>query len=392
MENDLEPGAAERGTERWFVGALGLLRLAQMLPWLAVVAAGHWNTYRNPALVAVLYIAYALWVATLFWNGRRRGFSARWVIADVAVNVCCTIVVGSLCFPGYAATTFQNWTLGPAMGAAILTMVFCGWRGGIVASVALSAAYVVGVRGDLTGSTSGPGSTIGDVVALMAFTIAAGFIAGRLRFTAQRTDQATAEALRAQNSEAAAEARRARLEERVRQYGLLHDNVLTTLTLIGAGAGGISPEMRERCKMDATFLKALVSAVSDASPDGLNAALGRVTYDQSLLGLQIHHSHDAVAQDLPSTVVEAIAQAVKEALNNVVKHARTREAWVVATGQGSGVMVTVADHGCGFDTETAKPGLGITRSLRGRMAVVGGQVEIDSSPGEGTYVEIRWTA
>jgi signal transduction histidine kinase len=74
----------------------------------------------------------------------------------------------------------------------------------------------------------------------------------------------------------------------------------------------------------------------------------------------------------------------------VVKHARTREAWVVAEGQQNGVVVSVADHGCGFDPVTIKPGLGITRSLRDRMASVGGEVEIDSRPGEGTYVEIRW--
>lgn len=385
-----EPGGAERGTERWFVAALGLLRLAQLLPWLAVAAAGRWYTYRDPVFVAALYVAYAAWAALLFWNGRRRGLSGLWIIADVTVGVSCLVVVGSECLLGYAATTFQNWTLGPAMGTAILTMVLCGWRRGLAAGVILSVAYVIGVRADLVGTRSGIGSTIGNVTSLLVFAIAAGFISGRLRATAQRTDQATAEALRAQNAEAAAEARRARLEERVRQYGLLHDNVLTTLTLIGAGAGGISPEMRQRCKMDATFLKALVSAVNDASPDGLNAALGRVTYDQGLLGLQIHHSHDAVSQDLPGTVVEAIAQAVKEALNNIVKHARTSEAWVVAEGHDGGVMVSVADHGRGFDVATTKAGLGLSRSLRDRMAAVGGEVEIDSLPGEGTYVEIRW--
>jgi signal transduction histidine kinase len=392
MEEELEPAAAARGTERWIVGAVALLRLAQMLPWLAVAAADRWYTYRNPVLVTVLYIVGAWWAVLLFWNGRRRpGFSARWVITDVAVNACCVIVVGSLCAPGYA-TTWQNWTLGPAMGAAILSMVCGGWRRGFIAGIILSVAYLIGVRGDLAGPKSGTGTMIGNVVSLMAFTIAAGLVADRLRSTARWTDRATAQALRAQNAEATAEARRALLEERVRQYGLLHDNVLTTLTLMGAGVGGIRPEMRERCRMDATYLRALVSTVNDGSPSGLNAALGRVTYDQSLLGLQIHHSHDDVAQDLPGAVVEAIAQAVKEALNNVVKHAKTREAWVVATGQGSGVVVTVADHGCGFDTKTTEPGLGITQSLRNRLAAVGGEAEIDSRPGEGTYVEIRWAA
>lgn len=390
VTKDLEPGAAAHEAERWLVGALGLLRVAQLLPWLAAAAEGRWDTYRSPVLVAALYVAYACWAVLLFQNGRRhQGFPAWWVAADVAVNVCCVIAVGSQCLPGYA-TTWQNWTVGPVVGAAILSMVFSGWRAGIVAGVTLSAAYAIGVRGDLAGPASATGTAIGNVVSLLAFSCAAGFFAERLRSTARRTDLAAAEALRARDAEAAAEARRARLEERVRQYGLLHDNVLTTLTLLGAGAGGISPELRERCTMDATFLKALVSAISDASPDGLNAALGRVTYDQGLLGLQIHHSHDGVAQDLPGAVVEAIAQAVKEALNNVVKHSMTCEAWVTAEGHGSGVVVSVADHGCGFDVTTAGPGLGITRSLRQRMAAVGGEVDIDSRPGQGTYVEIRW--
>src|ERR1700680_395110 len=177
VQKDLEPGAAGRGTERWFVGALGLLRLAQLLPWLAVVATGRWYTYRNPALVSVFYIGYVWWAVLLFWNGRRRqGFSVRWITADVAVNSCCLVVVGSLCVPGYA-TTWQNWTLGPAMGTAILSMVWWGWRGGIVVGITLSVAYAFGVRGDLTVLTSATGTVIGSVVSLMAFTIAAGFVA-----------------------------------------------------------------------------------------------------------------------------------------------------------------------------------------------------------------------
>ncbi len=392
MRADQLPNAARCGTEKWLVGAAGLLRLVQMLPGLAVVATGRWHGYRAPALVAILYVAYALWAAMLFGKGRRRpGFPQQWTAADVAISACCLIVVGSLCAPGYA-TSFQNWPLGPAMGAAIVTIIWRGWPAGIISGSILSAAYAFGARGDVTAEKAAAGTVIGNVVSLMAFTIAAGLVAARLRSMARQTDRATAETLRAREAEATAEARRARLEERVRQYALLHDNVLTTLTLLGAGTGSVSPDMRKRCQTDATFLRALVNAVNDASPDGLNAALGKVAYDQGLLGLQIHHSHDGVAQDLPGQVVEAVTQAVKEALNNVAKHAGTGEAWVVAEGQPNGVVVSVADHGCGFDPAAVRPGLGITRSLRERMASVGGEVDIDSFPGQGTYVEIRWSA
>jgi hypothetical protein len=76
---DYQPGASMRRTERWLVGAVGLLRLVQLLPWLAVVAIGGWHGYRSPGLVAVLYVGYACWALLLFGHGRRRnGFSTRW--------------------------------------------------------------------------------------------------------------------------------------------------------------------------------------------------------------------------------------------------------------------------------------------------------------------------
>jgi len=229
-----------------------------------------------------------------------------------------------------------------------------------------------------------------NLTSLAAFTVAAGLVVSRLRASARAADDSAAEAVRARRAEAAAGAR---LEERSRQYRLLHDNVLTTLTWLGQGTDRLSQEMRERCKMDETFLRALISTANDASPDGLNAALGRVASDQSLLGLQVQQNHDDIAQDLPAEVVAAVSQAVKEALNNVLKHAGTREARVVATGDHQGgVVVTVADQGRGFDVATTCPGRGITESLRRRMVEVGGRVDIDSFPGEGTYVEIRWPA
>ncbi len=189
---DQEPGAATRGTERWLVGAAGLLRLVQMMPWLAVVATGRWHSYHSPGLVAVLYIGYACWAVLLFGTGRRRlGFSRRWAVADVAINACCLVTVGSLCAPGYA-TSFQNWTLGPAMGAAILTVIWRGWSAGMVAAGVLSVAYALGARSDMTAVKAAAGTVTGNVVSLVAFTVAAGLVAIRLRSTARQTDLAAA--------------------------------------------------------------------------------------------------------------------------------------------------------------------------------------------------------
>ena len=56
---------------------------------------------------------------------------------------------------------------------------------------------------------------------------------------------------------------------------------------------------------------------------------------------------------------------------------------------GDGLFVSVHDDGCGFDPATTPEGVGLSRSLRGRIAEVGGRVELTSSPGNGTEVRIH---
>jgi signal transduction histidine kinase len=54
------------------------------------------------------------------------------------------------------------------------------------------------------------------------------------------------------------------------------------------------------------------------------------------------------------------------------------------------VVLVVADDGRGFDTRRAFPGhLGL-QSMRERAAAVGGTLEIQSTPGEGTRLRARF--
>jgi signal transduction histidine kinase len=384
-------GEAERGTMLWLVRALALLRAAQLLPWLTVVFAGRWETYYRPGLVVALYVGYVCWAVVLFARGLlREGFTRGWVAADVALTAGCVYAVGRACMPGFA-TTWQNWTVGPAMGAAVLATISFGPIAGIVAGSVLSAAYAITAWPDVAVVPNGAGQVLGILASLAVFTIAAGLFAARLRLSARQADESAAAALTAQRAQAATEAR---FEERTRQYRLLHDNVLSTLSAISRGGlDHRTREVRQRCGREADFLRGLISAATDASPTGLSAALAQVGHDQAAFGLRIHHSNDAVPQQLPTEIVRATAESVKEALNNVAKHAGTKEAWVTATGESDGsIVVSVVDRGAGFDPTIVQPGRGIAQSLRQRMLEVGGQVVIDSEPGEGTCVEIRWPA
>ena len=50
------------------------------------------------------------------------------------------------------------------------------------------------------------------------------------------------------------------------------------------------------------------------------------------------------------------------------------------------MFCSVKDDGSGFDPATTAEGVGLSRSIRGRMAEVGGRVEVRSAPGQGTEV------
>jgi signal transduction histidine kinase len=74
---------------------------------------------------------------------------------------------------------------------------------------------------------------------------------------------------------------------------------------------------------------------------------------------------------------------VQEALTNVVKHARAERVDLTVGATNGRLTVSVRDDGVGFDTGAASPGFGLV-GMRERLAMVGGKLEIDSTPGIGT--------
>jgi len=75
-----------------------------------------------------------------------------------------------------------------------------------------------------------------------------------------------------------------------------------------------------------------------------------------------------------------------EAIQNVVKHAgRGTRATVTLERDRDTVRFSVEDDGAGFDPGEEVDGFGLT-SIRDRLAAFGGELEIVSSPGEGTTV------
>jgi signal transduction histidine kinase len=84
---------------------------------------------------------------------------------------------------------------------------------------------------------------------------------------------------------------------------------------------------------------------------------------------------------------EQIYHVVEEALNNIVKHAGTDRASLSLRAEGNRVLITVADSGTGFSQDDIDKGknLGLA-GMRERLESVGGSLEIESSPGQGTRI------
>jgi PAS domain S-box-containing protein len=92
---------------------------------------------------------------------------------------------------------------------------------------------------------------------------------------------------------------------------------------------------------------------------------------------------------LAPEVETAVYRIVQEALTNVAKHARASAASVVLSRSDGHVTVVVEDDGVGFVPDAAPKGrLGLL-GMRERAALVGGVLDVESSPGGGTAVRVR---
>ena len=94
---------------------------------------------------------------------------------------------------------------------------------------------------------------------------------------------------------------------------------------------------------------------------------------------------------LPAEIETALYRVAREALWNVRKHAGTTRVGIVLECWGEKVRLEVRDFGSGFDPSAVSGGGGSGErvglsSMRERIALLGGDFEIRSRPGEGTTV------
>jgi signal transduction histidine kinase len=93
---------------------------------------------------------------------------------------------------------------------------------------------------------------------------------------------------------------------------------------------------------------------------------------------------------LPAEVEEGLYQITREALNNIIKHARARNILIRIQKEAEAVSMEIADDGVGFEPEKARRTgcLGLA-NMQEHAQSQGWRLEIESSPGNGTRIKVE---
>jgi PAS domain S-box-containing protein len=129
---------------------------------------------------------------------------------------------------------------------------------------------------------------------------------------------------------------------------------------------------------------------------GLAAALPRLLQEWSAhYGVKTEFQTTGAVQGRLAPEAEIVFYRVaQEALTNVVKHAHAGRVGVVLEGRDDAVVMMIEDDGVGFDAaaaETEPLGIGLL-GMQERAALIGATLQVESKPGDGTTVYLRYSA
>jgi signal transduction histidine kinase len=237
-----------------------------------------------------------------------------------------------------------------------------------------------------------------DCIVILAFTLAVIRVVRYVSFRRLRSR------LQALEQQAALDRERARIARD------LHDDLVTHLTKIvllsGLAQRDIAkPEKAEEHveKISAAsrrVIKSLDEAIWAVNPRNDNlphlvSYLGQFAVEflqtadiRCRAELPEHPPHHGV----PAKTRHNLFLAVKEALNNIVRHSEAKEVRLRIAVDGDQLNITLEDNGRGIAKAERNDGEDGLQNMRRRMEEIGGKFDFDSAPGNGTriFFECHW--
>ena len=226
------------------------------------------------------------------------------------------------------------------------------------------------------------------------------------------TKLANVAAIALENARLFAQAERvATLEERRRVAAEMHDGLGQTLSYLGLmtdqvveflsnGKEGAALERlgktRETINIATSDVRRAINRLMEEPPSQdlltrLRAVLDEIA-SQHDFELVWRPELDSTPECSPAAA-EQVVNIAREAMINAARHAQARKVSVFAGRRGDEQYVAVEDDGRGFDSSQPAPnghfGLHI---MRARAEHIGGRIEIQSMPGQGTRITLWWKA
>ncbi len=314
---------------------------------------------------------------------RQGGIKVAWAQADLAFN-CAGLAAGAaLTAPadGHSWAYFMYpFTMLTSIGIGLAwhrPRQVAGYTAVLAGSYMASAIFVL---------NDPLWNTLPNTFSYFGNTMVAWAVAGTLRRAGRDVDAARAAAV-ARADELSAE------RERLRHARMLHDRVLQTMETLAHGDHLGDPDLRAHVIAEAGWLRSLIEGAPGDDLD-LSAALHSVINRTSWRGLRVRLNDRQLRgaerlRKLPHPAIEAVTGAVHEALTNVAKHSGSSAAVVHTATDDGELVVSILDHGRGFEPATSHQGIGVAQSIKARISGIGGTARIDSALGAGTYVELR---
>lgn len=197
------------------------------------------------------------------------------------------------------------------------------------------------------------------------------------------------------------------MEERTRLARELHDSVTQSMysvvlltegwrrSMRSSGGANVEEYLARICEINQQALREMRLLIHELRPpileqDGLLGALHqRLDAVERRAGVEARLLTDEIVE-LPADVEAGLYRIAQEALNNALRHAHAANIVVRITSTNGRIALEVEDDGQGFDPTAidVSAGMGLA-NMRHRAEELGGRVEIQSGPGQGTVVKVE---
>jgi signal transduction histidine kinase len=368
------------------------------LTWMVAQALIVWTDFRSPYIAAIALLVTVAWNAwftlTRAWERPlERGIDLGLAFALLAIS-------GFVMDEGTAGHGSPFFATAYPAAAALTVGAGSGVGAGLGAGAALSVALLLSrLANHISLRELTPDDWINLVNGAIYF-LAAGGAAGVVSRVLARAE---VERGRAVSEAAVARERAVRIAEREALGREIHDSVLQALALVGKrgrelASSPIVPPAEVRALVELAIeqereLRALLGETPEEPPPGTVAL--RTVLRAAAFGIEgVSFTVNAAGTCwMPAQGVEALSGAVRQALDNVIRHARASSVTVFAEEHDGDILVSVRDDGLGFqydEERLAREGkMGMLRSMKGRIEAMGGRMRVLSAPGRGTEIEFR---